>query len=287
MRAFPFDQDTVEGLPYLITITRGTETIRFTTYHTAITVDGDTWTPGPGAMVTNMQFPSDGSPSTCDVNIFADTGGTIDRGEAARGEFDGWPISVAVTDGTSGATEMFPNATIGNVIEDTKGIVVFSVNGALNRSRQQVTEHYALMCRADLYDSRCKVVRADYTVSVTGEAIGPYDIQLDSMPDGRASDATWFLMGLVAFTSGTLSGYPDYQIRDWNPSTQRVALFLPVAVEDVPAATTMDISAGCDLTREQCFSRFNNIVNMRAETFVPPSNIINTFGQVGQAEAVP
>jgi hypothetical protein len=72
------------------------------------------------------------------------------------------------------------------------------------------------------------------------------------------------------FGLGPLADYPKFPIRAWDPDTLTVTLFLPVSVTDIPAATAFEIAPGCDNTREMCFSRFNNIVNLRAETFVPP-----------------
>jgi hypothetical protein len=112
--------------------------------------------------------------------------------------------------------------------------------------------------------------RNAWTRSATGQAISVFEIQFDSLPDSRASDATWFVLGAIFIRSGPLSGFPKLPIRAWNPATKTATLFLPVALSDVPAGTAMEVHAGCDLTREMCFSRFNNIVNLRAETFVPP-----------------
>lgn len=274
MRTFPFSQDSAIGLPTVITITRATETIRFTTYHTAVTIDGNTYQPGPGATVTNITYPSDGSASTADISVATD-GTIITAGDGARGIFDGWPISIGIFDPNdlaSGAFEMMPNATIGNVTEDSTGIAVIAVNGALRRTLHQVTEHYALTCRADLYDARCKVDKPSFTGSTTGQATGDFTIVLDSLPDARASDATWYVLGSITVTSGPLVGFPVIAIRAWNPGTLTVTTFLPIALADIPAGTGMDLSAGCDLTRETCFAKFNNIINMRAETFIPPTD---------------
>jgi hypothetical protein len=80
-------------------------------------------------------------------------------------------------------------------------------------------------------------------------------------------------LGALYVRSGNLSGYPKIPIRAWNPATLEVTLFLPVLETDIPAGTQLEIAPGCDLTREMCFSRFNNITNLRAETFVPPPDV--------------
>ncbi len=271
MRALPFTLETVLGIPVLVTITVGVQTKRFTTWGEDVVVGGDTWTSGPGANITDVTFASDGAPSSMDISM--STNNTIfTRGDVARGYYDGWPITVEIFDPDNpdaGTLALMPNATIGSVSETTRDICIISVNGALTRTRIMTTQHYALTCRADLYDSKCKVTRASFTTSVVGQATGDFDITLTTSPN---ADPTYYVLGLLSFTSNALSGFPDYQIRTWDPATKIVSLFLPVALTDVPAGTTMDISAGCDFTRETCFGKFGNIVNMRAETFVPPTD---------------
>ncbi|MDB5612059.1 MAG: hypothetical protein JWP25_8959 [Bradyrhizobium sp.] len=120
-------------------------------------------------------------------------------------------------------------------------------------------------------------VKNAWTRAARGHALDPYTIVIDSMVEPRAilpsSDAlTWFLLGGVFIRSGPLNGFPKIPIRTWD-GVSTIGLALPVSVSDVPADTQMEIHAGCNLTREQCFSRFNNIVNLRAETFVPPPDL--------------
>src|SRR5262249_53212332 len=149
----------------------GTRTVRFTTYRSGLTVGGVDYRSAPGAMITNLQFPSDGSPATADVMVMATVGGVIEPGDAARGVFDDWPITVSIVDVNdlaSGAFDMIPSATIGNCNENSHGMVTISVNGLLNTTRNVVTEHFALNCRASLYDDRCKVTRATFTGTTTG-----------------------------------------------------------------------------------------------------------------------
>lgn len=273
MRSFPFSPDAATGLPALITITRGTQTIRFTTYHEAITIGGNTWQPGPGATITGITYPSDGSPSTADIQIF--TGTIIPPGDGARGIYDGWPIKIEIFDPDNiglGTFDLMPNSTIYNIAEDVRGIMVISVNGALAFTRRATTEHYSMTCRATLGDARCKVDLSTFTSSVTGQATGAFAITLDSMPDSRASDPTFFVLGTVLIKSGALNGFPAIPIRAWDPATKIITTFLAVSLTDIPAGTSMDVAAGCDFTRETCFSKFNNIINGRFETFVPPSD---------------
>lgn len=117
------------------------------------------------------------------------------------------------------------------------------------------------------------IARNAWTRSATGQATGTFVVTLDALPDPRATDATWYVLGALYVRSGPLADYPKIPIRAWDPATFEVTLFLPVTETDIPAGTSLEIAVGCDLTRDMCFSRFNNIVNLRAETFVPPPDL--------------
>lgn len=355
MRSLPFTPDTSIGMPALVTITRGVQIIRFTTWPSPVTISGTTWNPVGGATVTNIQFPGDSSPATADVTVATD-GTVVSAGDGARGYLDGWPISIQLFDSgnpSSGTYDLIPNATIGNVTEHTRGLATISVNGPLNHAKGPITEHYSLTGREDLGDDRCKIpiipddigrsrayvtanpsggllhvsdcygrVRTgtagtvedyanvyyecttagttastaptyDPTVGNTttdgtavftarngwlryarGAGTGDFTIQLTALPDSRASDDTWFVYGNLYVRSGVLDGFPKIPIRAWDHSTLTLTTFLPISATDIPSDTQFELHPGCDLTREMCNSRFDNIINLRAETFVPPAGNI-------------
>ncbi len=250
--------------------------MRWNTSSEDVTIGGESYPSYAAAVVTSMSFSSDGTENDADVMIQTEAGGLVDLGEGTRGLLDGWPISVkmfdpADPDGT--AYEFLPGSTIGSVAEDTNGVATSAAKGQLSKARAVITEHFSLSGREDLFDSRCKVDPAGFTNDTTGEATGTYIVTLDSLPDVRATDPTWYVNGGLTVLSGNLNGYPKFTIRAWDPDTLEVTLALPVLEADIPAGTTMQIHAGCDLTREICFARFNNIVNLRAETFVPPPDV--------------
>ncbi len=115
--------------------------------------------------------------------------------------------------------------------------------------------------------------RDAFTRHARGYAIDAFNIQLDALPDPRATDATWFVNGGIYFRSGNLNGFNKFPVRAWDPDTFIATLFVAIEPEDVPADTQIEIHAGCDLTREMCNLRFDNIINLRAETFVPPPDL--------------
>jgi hypothetical protein len=114
------------------------------------------------------------------------------------------------------------------------------------------------------------IARNTWLRHTTGQATGTFEITLDSLPDSRASDATWFVLGGLYIRSGPLNGFEQIPIRAWDPGTLKLTLFLPVLETDIPAGTQMEIAVGYDGTAEMLFSRFGDIINGRMENFVTP-----------------
>lgn len=86
--------------------------------------------------------------------------------------------------------------------------------------------------------------------------------------DGTAGDpapAGWFDDGVLLFTSGALSG-AYFQINHWDGTL--LTMQLPFITLPAPG-DTFTIWPGCNHTQSDCFNKFNNIVNMRAELTIP------------------
>ncbi len=363
MRTFVFGEGG--SLPAIVTIQMATRTVRFTTWDRSVTIDGNEFVTAAGADVTGFTAPSDATASNCDIALMAVEGGLFPQGEGIRGMLDGWPIEVSIFDPNdlSAGASAIVSGVIGSVDEDANGMMVIAANGPLRQAQARpLTEHYSLVCRADLGDDTCKVpicgnvdetffdigrgqnfvttaeaapglqtvkdcygrVRSgspsttqsynnvfyecttsgttdastapsypttpgatvvDGTATMTcrdgwlryaeGEATGAYTVVLESLPDARASDDTWYVDGGLFVRSGNLEGY-KLTIRAWDSATKTLTLFLPIDPDDIPANTQFEIYPGCDRTRDMCFVRFNNIVNMRAETMVPPADFGTT-----------
>ncbi len=274
MRSIPASM--AAEMPALITIVRGATTLRWNTSSSDVTIGGDTWVAAAGATISSFAYGSDGTENDGDVTIQTAVGGLVEPGDGLRGILDNWPISVKLFDSADPAgtaSEIMPGSIVGSVAEDTNGLATIKVSGQLVKAGIYVTEHYSLTGREDMFDTRSGVDPASFTNATTGQATGTHVVTLDSLPDARASDPTWYVNGSLYVLSGNLNGYPAFPIRAWNPGTLEVTLFLPVLEADIPAATTLQITAGWDGTPDQRFSRFGDIINMRAEYFVPPPDM--------------
>ncbi len=160
MRSLPFNFASATGVHALVTLTKPSETLRWTTWNQSVTIGGNTWSPAAGADQTSIQFTGDGSPSNADLKISAITGGLIQPGEATSGALDGLPVKIEIFDiGNIGAGtfDMVPSATIGSCVEDSNNIVTLAVQGPIALAQGPLAEQYTLTCKAALGDNRCKV----------------------------------------------------------------------------------------------------------------------------------
>jgi uncharacterized phage protein (TIGR02218 family) len=156
---------------------------------------------------------------------------------------------------------------------------VAEIRGLMDAYSAVLGELYTPDCRADLGDNRCQVSldTPEFTVACTVSAVtapAPGDAgtsQFQVMPDlshlvPEAAGLPWFAMGKASWLTGANAGTAG-EVKDWDGATT-ATLFLatpyPIAVGD-----TLTLTVGCDKRRQTCKHRFNNIVNMRAEPYLP------------------
>jgi hypothetical protein len=63
------------------------------------------------------------------------------------------------------------------------------------------------------------------------------------------------------------------EVSGWIPASATIGLFMAMP-RAVVVGDTFRITPGCDFTRAMCFSRFNNVVNMRATPDIPGVGVL-------------
>jgi uncharacterized phage protein (TIGR02218 family) len=159
MKAFPFDLESAENVARLVTIVRGSETIRFTDADHDITIGSDTWTSEPSVTMSAMEFYVDGTVSNADIQINHRDGGPISDADIAIGRYDGAAIQIAAVDTGNPAlgSGIIFTGVIGATSPNIGGLISITVRGPLTNMRGERSERYGPMCRADLGDERCRV----------------------------------------------------------------------------------------------------------------------------------
>ncbi len=155
-------------------------------------------------------------------------------------------IYECTTAGTSAASEPTWNDTVGGTTTD--GTAVFT--GVTAWTRNGVI--------ASITD------QTNFAITIT---------------EPRAVDK-WFNHGLLTFNSGLNNG-KTLEVKGWVQSGALVELYIgagyPLTVGDVFA-----ITPGCDKTLATCRDKFNNILNMRAEPYLPGNDTVFNYPDSGQ-----
>lgn len=159
MITFPFSLEDAAALAWLVSVTRGSQTLRFTGGQVDITIGGNTWTALPGTTLSQIQKRTDGSVANCTVQFGAYTGGLFQPGEVAQGKYDGCTAVIELCDpvNPAGGKATILIGFVGNISDTRADLNGFEIRGPLSRARTSFAEQFSPNCRADLGDTRCKI----------------------------------------------------------------------------------------------------------------------------------
>jgi uncharacterized phage protein (TIGR02218 family) len=157
--------------------------------------------------------------------------------------------------------------TMGEVSITPAGTFQAELRGIAQRFATKVGNIYTPECRADLGDSKCKVNLAPFTSNATVSSVtDTRQFTLAGITDTRAVDG-WFVDGALTWTSGANNGRA-MEIKSWTQSTGTIGLFMPMQ-RPVVIGDHCRLYAGCDKRHDTCRDKFDNIINRRAEDFLP------------------
>jgi uncharacterized phage protein (TIGR02218 family) len=156
--------------------------------------------------------------------------------------------------------------TLGEISTTPSGIFQGELRGMVQRLVAKVGDVYTPECRADLGDSKCKVDLASFTVSAVVTAVTDTQNFLLDLTEGRAVDG-WFAFGGLTWESGENNGR-SMEIKTYTLSGNAIELYLPMP-RPVVIGDSCRLFAGCDKRHDTCRDKFDNIINRRAEDFIP------------------
>jgi hypothetical protein len=89
------------------------------------------------------------------------------------------------------------------------------------------------------------------------------------------ADTGYFDFGVVTWLTGNNAGL-RMEVRSYVPGQFTLQEPMPYAIQ---AGDTYSAHAGCDKSEATCFSRFSNVINMRAEPYLPGNDKIMQVGK--------
>lgn len=139
------------------------------------------------------------------------------------------------------------------------------IRGLAQALSHNFIEVFTAECRADFCDARCKLNITDYEIdtSVDVDSLTRDKIVL---PVGFVVPAQGLDYGTVRFIDGENAGR-TIEIIAYNAGTRTITLF-EGASYPITAATLLKVAPGCDRSLARC-KFYNNVVNRRAEDYVP------------------
>lgn len=157
-----------------------------------------------------------------------------------------------------------------------RGTFTTELRGLMQRVQQNVGEVYSPNCRADLGDTRCKVVLTPFTFTATvTTAVTRRTFNASSLTQAD----NYFAFGQMTWTSGANNGLA-MEIKSSLSSGGAIALQLPMPF-DIVVGDTFSIVTGCDRTLATCRDKFANVLNYRGEPYLPGIDQVMLYGKNG------
>lgn len=247
----------------------------FTDHDVDLVIAGTTYLSAIGYSQSAMRSSSDLAVDNADVQALIDSS-VITHEDILSGAWDHAQVEIFKVNWMSPGDGTIPlkTGTIGEV--ELHGEVYRAELRGLSQALQQTLgELYSASCRANLGDARCKISLVDYTATGTVSSssgasivtdLGSSTVRLTPATTGAPPDA-YFTGGLLTWTSGANSGRQIETI-GYVASSQTLTLALTPTF-GVNAGDTFSVRAGCAKTLATCRDRFGNVLNRRAEDYVP------------------
>ena len=133
------------------------------------------------------------------------------------------------------------------------------LTSTLTRSIPRVL--YQSVCNNSLYDGRCQVVKADFTVADTVESLNGLAVTVTHAADKADG---YYAGGIIE--QGEANGFIESHVGN--------VLTLMYPIEGLAGGDAISILPGCDKLNTTCKNKFNNIVHFQGFPYIP---IVNPF----------
>lgn len=224
-----------------------------------------------GLIPTAFESRTDATTQDMQLELLID-GNIMKLSEIKNGFYDECEVKIFLASPSMMNERLYMSkGTLGSykIKDDTS--VSFEYKGIFYRLEKSIGDVYKHSCRANLYDSRCKVNKESYKLQDSvGEIITTKKFtaaSIISFPDG------YYNFGRLVFETGLNAGV-EFSIK--SQVGNQIDLLLepanPVSVSD-----QFTIYAGCDKSFNSCKTKFNNYLNFRGEPFIPGKEALAVY----------
>lgn len=132
--------------------------------------------------------------------------------------------------------------------------------------RQGVRAKYQRLCRHVLYAGGCRLDIEDFMVAATATSRSGTQI---TVPEAAIQPDGWYRGGVLRHTGvpGFIVGHVGTTLTLAGRLTE-----LEAAIDDPEITASVEIAPGCDLRRDTCVSRFDNLLNFGGFPDIPGRN---------------
>jgi len=254
----------------------------FTTHDVDLIVDGDTYKALAGFSATAVANASDLSVDNMEVmGVFDDDSITLE--DLRAGAFDFATVYIFIvnwSDLTQGILRQ-RRGTLGEVTSSPQGWFTGELRGMSQLLQQQIVELYGPTCRADLFDSRCALSKDNYVSLGHCSAVADkthITVVIDTPSVTYVNNDDWFKFGVLKWVTGANAGRA-IEIKSWNHSTGAIEFYTFNGYVVAPGDTFQAIP-GCDKSLTACRDKFHNILNMRAEPYLPGNDQVFNYPDI-------
>lgn len=247
----------------------------FTSHDKDLEIDGDVYSSLNGFQNTAIQNKSDLTVDNLDVmGAFSGDGITVEDLRAGKFDYAAVYLFVVNWEDLSQGPLKMRRGILGECVSTSQGYFQTELRGITQLLQQNVIELFGPECRADLFDDRCKKNKDDFLCTATVASVideTHFTVTLNTTLGSPDLD-NWFQYGTLEFTAGDNEGLAA-EIKSWLAGSFEVEVYLnagyPMQVGD-----TLNMWPGCDKSKDMCHDRYGNVVNMRAEPFLPGNDQI-------------
>jgi uncharacterized phage protein (TIGR02218 family) len=273
-----FETSTAEGRPlFLYRFAEGTELWRFTSRASDWVVPGGTFDDEPGdtiwtaSAVSHGNVVQSGDPRRVDLAI------TFPLSDPFARRYLGSRGSAVTTLTIFRSHEQVPDEVVAHwkgriVSARVEGVrITLQAESLFTAMRRQgVRAKYQRLCRHVLYVGGCRLDIADFLVAAT--ATGRSGLQI-TVPEAATQPDGWYRGGVLRHggVPGFIIGHTGTTLT-LSGRMPELEAAIDAAVATAGPPVPVEIAPGCDLRRDTCASRFDNLLNFGGFPDIPGRN---------------